>query len=140
TVTDHQLTLSTSNRNHGINGLYPCLKWFVHGLSINYTWCFALQGHLVSFANNGSFSIDRGSQCIYHTANNSFTYIDGCNAFCSLYRSAFHNLFGWAQQYDTYVVFFQVQDNALHAAIELHQLTILCIGKSIDTGNTVTYL
>ena len=46
TVTDDKLTLTTTNRNHGVDSLQTCLQRFLYWLSINHTRSLAVQRHL----------------------------------------------------------------------------------------------
>ena len=46
TVTDNQLTLSTTNGNHRVNSFQASLQRLFHWLSIDHTRCLAVKGHL----------------------------------------------------------------------------------------------
>ena len=48
TVTDDQLTLSTTDRNHGIHSLQTCLQRLLHWLTIDHTRSLTIQRHLES--------------------------------------------------------------------------------------------
>src|SRR5690606_12959651 len=74
TVTNNKLTLATAHRNHCINRLNTSLKWLSYRLTVNYTRSFTLQWHFISFTGDWTFTIDRLTQCVYHTTNNTFTY------------------------------------------------------------------
>ena len=50
TVTNHKLTLTTTDRNHGINSLNSCLQRLIHWLAIDYPWSLTLERHFVKFA------------------------------------------------------------------------------------------
>ena len=43
-ITDNQFSLSTSNRNHGINGFYSRLQGLIYRTSLHHTQCFSLNG------------------------------------------------------------------------------------------------
>ena len=45
TVTDDQLTLTTTDRNHRVNRFDTCLQWLIYRLTEDYTRSFSLQGH-----------------------------------------------------------------------------------------------
>ena len=47
-VTNDQLTLSATNRNHRVDSLQTCLQRFLYWLTINHTRSLAVQRHLKS--------------------------------------------------------------------------------------------
>ena len=59
TVADDQLTLSTSDRNHGIDGLDAGLQRLVDGLSVDNARRFTLQRHLATLTANFTLTINR---------------------------------------------------------------------------------
>ena len=85
-ITNDQLTLSTSNRNHCINRFDSCLQWFAYGLSVNHTWCFSLQWHFEQVALNRSFAVDWLTKGVDHSSEHAFTCLDGCDSSCALHR------------------------------------------------------
>ena len=48
TVTNDQLSLATTNRNHTINGLQTGLQRLLYRLTEDYTRCFSVQRHFES--------------------------------------------------------------------------------------------
>ena len=66
TVSNNQLTLTSSNRNHGVNCFNSCLKWCIHRLTGNNSACHTF--YRTGFIRvDWSFAINRLSQSIYNT-------------------------------------------------------------------------
>src|SRR5690606_39531846 len=64
TVTDNQLTLTTSNWDHRVNRFDTCLQWLRYRLTVDNTRRFTLDRHFVGFTCYRSFTINRLTQCI----------------------------------------------------------------------------
>ena len=140
TVTDHQLTLSASDGDHGIDRLDTCLEWFFYRLTENNTGCFTLQWHLIEFAGERTFSIDGLSECIHYAANHAFTNIDRSDLTGTFYFGTFFDVSALSHQYHTHIVFFQVQGDGAHTVLELDQFTIANVAETVHAGDTVTHL
>ena len=88
TVTDNQLTLSSSNRNHGVNRLDTGLKGGVYGFSLNNTVCHTLNA--AEFLSlDGTLAVNRLSQSIDHAAGQGIAYRNLNYAASGLYNVAF---------------------------------------------------
>src|SRR5690606_4810723 len=59
TVTNHKLTLSTSDWNHGIDRFKTSLQWFSYWLTVDNSRSFTLDWHFESLSSNWAFTIDR---------------------------------------------------------------------------------
>ena len=59
TVSDDQLTLSPSDRNHGVDGLDAGLQRLVDGLPVDNARRFTLQRHLATLTANLALAINR---------------------------------------------------------------------------------
>ncbi len=67
TITNDQLTLTTSNWNHGVDGLETSLDWLVDGVTWENAWCLKL-GTTLLLGVDWSLSIDWVSESINDTA------------------------------------------------------------------------
>ena len=139
-VANDQLTLTPSNRNHRINCLNTCLKWFFYWLTENYTWCLTLNRHFIQISSNRTFTINRFTQSIDYTSNQTHTGFDRRDHSSSFYFRTFFDASTFTHQYHTHVIFFQVQGNGFYTIFKFNKLTGLYIVQSVYTSNTVTYL
>ena len=88
TVTDDQLTLSTADGNHRVDGLDACLQWLVHGLTVDHTWRLQLDRHVKRLSVMGPLP-SKLAQHVDHAAQHAFTHLDRCNGVRALGRAAF---------------------------------------------------
>src|SRR5690606_6697353 len=86
-----------------------------------------------------AFSIDGISEWIDHAAQKTLAYVDGSDLSGSFYIGSFDNRIAGTQQYDTDVVFLQVERDRLSAGIKFHQLPCLYTIQAIDPGYSVPY-
>ncbi len=140
TVTDHELTLSTSDGNHCIDRFETGLQRLFYGLTKDYTGCFALQGHFIEFAGEWTLSVDGFSEGIHHPADHAFAHVDGGDLTGTFYFGTFLDVSTLSHQYHTHVVFFQVQRDGTYAVFELDQFTVANVTETVHTGDAVTYL
>ena len=75
-VTDDQLTLSASDRNHGIDRLQTGLKRFCYRLTENNSRSLAFQRHFKTFAADFAASVHRYTQRVDDTSQHSFSHIN----------------------------------------------------------------
>ena len=73
TVADDQLSLASSNRNHGINGLNSCLQWFMYRTSFADSRRRTFNSPKF-FCYNRSRSVNRLSQSIDHAADHGVSH------------------------------------------------------------------
>ena len=105
-VADNQLTLSASDRNHGIDCLDSGLKRGIYGFTGNNAACHTLD-FAVGIRLHGSLAIDRLTQRIYNTsqqriARRNLNYMSCCPDLITLTDAA------RTKQYSTYVVLLQI--------------------------------
>ena len=139
-VTDNQLTLSATNRYHGVHSLQTGLKRLIHRLAEDDSRCLTFQRHFIKFSAYQSFAIKRRTQRVYYTAQHTLSHHDGSNTLGTLYNEAFLDFIRRAKQHSTHIILFEVHHNGLDAVVELQQLVGFGIAQPIDTGYTVTDL
>ena len=66
--------LPAPDRDHCINGFDAGLERFFYRLTIDNTRRFTLQRHLIQFAGDRAFSVNRLAQHIYNTTHQTITY------------------------------------------------------------------
>ena len=123
TVTNDQLTLATTNRNHRINSFQTGLHWLVNRFTRNHAWR--------NFFNWSSqccidwaFSIDRTTQCINYAANQFATDRYFQNTAGTSNCIAFFNVFVLTQHYGTDGVALQVHGQTESVTGEFEHLTL----------------
>ena len=90
TVTDDQLTLSTTDRNHRVYSLQTCLKWFLHWLAIDNTRGLAVQWHFEGISKvDIAESVDSLSQWVNDTSQEVVVHADGSDTVCTLHALSF---------------------------------------------------
>ena len=86
TVTDDQLTLSTTDRNHRVYRLQTSLKRFLYWLTIDYTRCLTIQRHLERIGEvDVTQTINSLPQRVYDTSEEVVVYADRSNTVCTLH-------------------------------------------------------
>ena len=137
-VADNQLTLSSADGDHGINGLDACLQGLVYGLSCNNAGSHLL--HRSGFiSQNGALAVNGLSQGIDHSAQQFLPYGNGYDPAGTLDRSTFLDVPIRAEHNGTYKILFQVQRHTLHAAFKLQQLTGHTLVQAVNGGDAVAY-
>ena len=76
TVSDYQLTLAASDRDHGIDGLQACLERFRDRLAVNHPGSFTFQRHLSQLAANAAQAVERNTERIDNPAEHLFAHLD----------------------------------------------------------------
>ena len=120
-VADNQLTLSAADRNHGVHSLQSGLQRLVHRLTIDYSRSFPFQRHIIQFAANQSFAVERFAQRVNHTSQHALSYTDGGDTFGTLHDESFFDFVRRAQQYSTHVVLFEVHHDCFDTIVKLQQ-------------------
>ena len=137
TVADDQLTLSASNRNHGIDGLDTGLKRLRYALSLADTGSRALN-RAEGIRHNGACTVDRLSQGVYDTSNHRFSDRNGYDLAGTLYSLSLADVLIGTKQYDGHAVLFQVLGHTKAAVLKLQQLACHTVNQAAGSGNTVT--
>jgi len=138
-VADNQLTLSSSDRDHGVDRLDTGLQRLVYGLSQQYARRYDIYRSALCRAD-GAFAVQRHSQRVDDTSDHGVAYRNLYDGSCRLDDIAFLDVSVGAQDYGTDVVFFKVLCHSVGILTELQQLAGHAVLQTIDSGDTVTYL
>ncbi len=91
-VTNDKLTLTSSNRNHGVDSLQACLQRFLYRLAIDNTRSLTVKWHLKRIRQiDISLTIDSLSQWIYYTTQEIIVHTNGSDTMRTLYRLSLFN-------------------------------------------------
>ncbi|EOC62964.1 hypothetical protein NM90_2208 [Neisseria meningitidis NM90] len=126
TVTNDQLTLTTTNRNHRVNGFQAGLHWLVNRFTRNHTRCDFFDRGGQSCINR-AFAVDRPTQCINDASDQFAPDRHFQDTTGTGNRVAFFNMFVLAQHYGADGVALQVHRQAESVTREFEHLTLHCI-------------
>jgi hypothetical protein len=137
TITNDQLTLSTSNWYHGIDGLETSLYGLVDGVSRKNTWGLKLGTTLLG-SLDGSLAINGVSKSINDTTEhfNSDWNIDNLSGTLDG-LSLLDQTIG-TEEHNTNLSSFQVHAHSLDTGGELDKLLGLDVGHTVNTSDTIT--
>ena len=138
-VTDDELSLPFADRHHGVDRLDPGLQRFIDRLAHQYAGR-SIFNRAFLFGNNGTFAIDRLSECIDNTTDQSLANRYFYNFSGRFDNISFFDLSIRAQNDHTDIVFLQIERHAVDAAVKFEQLALHAVAQTIDSGNAVTDL
>src|SRR5690554_7831727 len=123
TVTDDQLTLATTDGNHGIDGFQTSLYRLVNGLTGDNARCNFLnrRGQAVTQL---AFTVDRVTQGVNHTAQQFITHRHFQDTAGTTNFLTFGQTFEVAQYHCTNRITLQVQSHAVGAVGKLNHLAV----------------
>ena len=140
TVADDQLTLSASDRNHGIDRLETGLQRFGHRLTENHARSLSLKRHLTKVSLNPSPAVQRLAKGVDHTADHTLADMQRSDPACAPYGHSLLNLIGRSQQHCSDIIFLKIHDYSLDAILELQEFAGLRLLKSMNPDHAVTHL
>ena len=136
TVTDDQFSLSTSNREHGVDGKNTSLQRNRNGLSVCNTGCFPFN-RVIVFRFNRCTAINRSTQCVNNSANQSRANADTGTLFGTHDLCTFYNSIIRTEQNDTNSLFFQVLNNSTDTGFKFHQFAVHGMLHPINGCNAI---
>ena len=137
TVTNDQLTLATTDRNHRVDRLETGLHRLMNRFTFHDAWCFDFD-LAVSVSLNWALTIDRNTDTIHNAANQCFADRNLNDAFSPLDDVTFLDMLGITENRGTNVVFLEVEDHAHGVSRKLQQLTCHSFVQAMNTCDTVT--
>ena len=140
TVTDNQLSLSASDRNHRIDRLETSLQRLCHRLTEDHARSLSLKRYLAEFSLNPSLAVQRLTKRVHHTTDHTLADIQRSDPACAPYGHSLLNLIGRSQQHRSDIIFLKIHDNGLDSVLELQELAGLGLFKSMNPDNAVTHL
>ena len=138
-VADDQFSLSSADRDHGVDGLDTCLQRLVYRSS--------LQNSRRRVFNRPRFrglysalAVYRLSQGIDYTPQYIFTYRNFNYFACRSYYIAFFYLPVGAHYYAAHIVFFKIHRHPVCFSREFEKLARHAVVETVDSGDAVSYL
>ena len=138
-VTNNQLSLSASNRDHAIHRFDSGLQRFFHRTSSNNAERLAFQ-RKEGISLDRPLSIQRLAKWCHHAPKHLFTRGHGCNTTRSLHGVAFFDMRGITKDHASDIVFFEIQRHTEHIAGEFHQLARHNFRETINACDAITDL
>ena len=138
TISDDQLPLSSSNRNHGINCLNPCLQRFLYRLPIQNAGCRRFHRPILPCVNRTG-SVNWLTDCIYNPADHGFSNRDRHNASGSFNRLPLSDSRILAEQHSRNTGLLQILRHSVGSVLKFQKLSGHTVHKAADSGNTIAH-
>ena len=122
TVTDDELALTTADRDHGVDRLDACLERLLDRLTTDDARRLQLDAARVLRVDR-ALAVDGLTERVHHATDERLADGDLHDAARALDALAFADAGVGAEDRDTDVVLFEVEDHAHHAAVQLDELT-----------------
>ena len=139
-VSDDELTLTTADGNHGIDGLEARLQRFAHRLAEDDARSLALQRHVHLVPVDGAQAVQRIAQRVNDAPRQLIVDPDGRDAARAAHHHTFLHLVRGAHEHGAHIVHLQVHDHGHEAVAAVQQFAGLGMVQSVDSHYTVTYL
>ncbi len=136
TVTNDQLTLTTANRDHGVDRLVASLYRLVYRLTPDHAWSNFLDRVGLGVVQR-TFAVDRVTQCVHDATQQFLTNRNFQDATGALGAHALGEGGVRTQYHRTYGVLLQVQCHTVYAARELDHFAVHSVGQTVDPYDTV---
>ena len=137
TVTDDQLTLSTSDREHGVDRQDTGLHRNTDRFSLNNTRCFSFYRIVVVFFYS-SLSVDRLAQRVDNSADKSFTDRDSGFLFRTYHTGTFFDSCIFTEQDTSDGILTDILNHSFFAVFKSYDLAVHRMIDSIDRCDSVT--
>jgi hypothetical protein len=137
TISNDQLTLSTSDRNQSINCLETGKHRFGNGLSGNNSGSLDLRTG-ASTVVEGSTSINGLTDSVNNTSEKLLSNGNIHNSTGTLDRVSLKDITIISENYNSYVILFKVKCHTTKSASEDNHLSSLYVGKTVNTSDTIS--
>mmetsp|Transcript_26419 Transcript_26419/g.56773 ORF Transcript_26419/g.56773 Transcript_26419/m.56773 type:complete len:563 (+) Transcript_26419:264-1952(+) len=137
TITNDQLTLSTSNGDKGINGLKAGKHGLGHGFAGNNSGCLHLSTAALAVVKAGA-SINGLADTIHNTSQKLLADRNVDNGSGTLDSVTLKDVTIVAENHNSNIVLLQVECHAAETAGKDNHLSGLDVGKTVDTGDTIS--
>src|SRR5215211_4627433 len=139
-VTDDELPLPASNRDHGVDGFDTRLEGLLDRLAPDDAWRHYLHRKSL-FGFDLTLSVEGTTQCVDDPAEHALADGHAGQLLCAPYSIAFLDVGIVAGHDNAYVVLFQVKGEACDllpaCVLELQHLLIHDVGKAVDARDAV---
>ena len=140
TVTDDEFTLTTSDRNHRVDGFESGLERLCYRLTEDYSGSLALEWHLHHFAGDLSSTVKRLAERVDHASEHTLAYVErGDSAGTSDGHSLF-DLVCRSEEYGADIVLLEVHHNGLDAVFKLKEFACFGLEKAVNPDHSVADL
>ena len=141
TVTDDKLTLTTTNRNHGVNSLQTCLERLLYRLTVDNSGGFTVERHLKRLSKiKISLAVDGLSQWVDDATKHIVVHSDRRDTLSTFHNHAFFDTISRTEKHTTYVVLLKVHDDSHSTILKLQELVGFGITQSVDARYTIADL
>lgn len=137
TITDNQLTLTTANGDHGVDGLQTSLDGLADGLAGQNAGGLEL-GTTALLGVQGALAVNGVTESVDDTAEQLRADGDVDNLAGTLDGLTLSDETIGTEQHDTDLAGLEVHAHALDAGGELDKLLGLDVGHTVNTGDTIT--
>ena len=138
-VTNDQLTLATTHRNHRVDGGDSGLHRLMHRFPLN-----DARGHRFDQprlrGSDIAFAIDRTSEGVDDTPQHGVAHGNRGDFAGGFHRAAFLNAEAFTHQHRADVVVFEVQSDPFSAILEFEELTCHGLLEAVNAGDSITHL
>ena len=138
TVADDKLTLTSADRNHGVDRLDTRLKRNGYGFSFDNTVSLTFDGAIFRL-NDRALGVNGLTERVNDTTDHIFADGNGNNASRTFYKTALADADVITEKNRAYHVFFQVERHTEGAVCKFQKLVCLAFFNAVNLGNTVTY-
>mmetsp|Transcript_14101 Transcript_14101/g.21184 ORF Transcript_14101/g.21184 Transcript_14101/m.21184 type:complete len:284 (+) Transcript_14101:923-1774(+) len=138
TITNNQLTLTTSNGDKGIHSLKPGKHRLGHRLTRDNSGGLHLSTRALAVIQTGT-PINGLTNTINNTSQKLRSDGNIDNGTGTLDGVSLKNITIVTENHNSHIVLFQVKSHPAKTAGEHNHLSGLDIGKSVNTGNTISY-
>ena len=137
TVTNDELTLSTTNGDHGVNSLDTGLHGLVHRLTLHNARSLELESTTALNLLDVTETIDGVTQWVNHATEVAFANGNGENLASAGYFHTFHDAGELTEDNNTDLVLVEVQGETKSAICEADELVSHHTGQALNVCDTV---
>ena len=125
TVADDELTLTTTDWNHRVDGLETSLKRLCNRLTEDHARSLALKRHLAQIALDLALTVKRLTKRVHDASHHTLADIQRCDSAGTLDGHSLLDLICRAKKHGSDIVLLEVHHDSLDAVLELEKLACL---------------
>ena len=138
TVTNNQLTLAATNRNHRVDGFQPGLERLEHGTAHHHAGSLQFQSTTLAQVLDFAQAVNRVAQRVNHAAQVTITHRHGEHVTRAVDLLTFLNPREITQDDSANLTLVQVHCQTQGTVLEAQQLVGHSAGQALDVGNAVS--
>ena len=136
-ITNDQLSLTSTNWDQGVDGLQTRLHWLVDGFSGNDTWGFDVDSSSF-FGVDWAFAVDGVTEWIDNSSEEFWSDWDVDDGTGSSDDITLFDFSIVTEDDNTDVVWLQVQSHTFDSGVEFNHLFGLDVFEAVNSSNTIT--